>query len=254
LVERKTALTFAKPLPTLGQRLTADPADSRLTTTRRIGMRIKHTRSAAAITAIAAGSAAVYALQPADKPIATLAAHTPAVVYRTQVIRRTIHVIRHEHAAHFPAPRGAVATGGRGASSAGRPITGASKSHAGSSSGASGAAVSGAVATRTSGSHAAVPVSASAGPSGGAVTTRSSGASHAVSGTTAPASGSRPVTTRASGASHAVSGTTTPASGSHPVTTRTSGGASHSSSGSSVKTRTSGGGEGKDHGDGGGDN
>jgi len=77
-------------------------------------MRRSHSRIAAAITAVAAGGAAVYALRPADKPVVTLAARSPAVEYRTQVIRRTVHVIRHESAAHFPTPRGVVATGGTG--------------------------------------------------------------------------------------------------------------------------------------------
>src|SRR6516165_10372027 len=75
-------------------------------------MRRSHSRIAAAITAVAAGGAAVYALRPADKPVVTVAARSPAVEYRTQVIRRTVHVIRHESAAHFPTPRGVVATGG----------------------------------------------------------------------------------------------------------------------------------------------
>ncbi len=144
-------------------------------------MRRRHTRSAAAITAIAAGGFAVYTLQPSDKPVATLAARSPAVQYRTQVIRRTVHVVRHEHAAHGPNPRGAVATGGRGRHGAGgsAPRTGASGHH--SAAGSSGSAgSSGAVATRASGgSGGGGSVASGSGSSGSSapVSTRTS-ASH----------------------------------------------------------------------------
>src|SRR5437763_8320875 len=94
-------------------------------------MRPRYTRSAAAITAVAAGSFAIYALRPTDKPTAASAARNPAVAYRTQVIRRTIHVVKHEHGGRFPAPRRAIATGGHGPRGGGSGLvrTGASGHH-----------------------------------------------------------------------------------------------------------------------------
>ena len=126
-------------------------------------MRRTHTRMAAAITAVAAGGAAVYAMRPADQPVATLASKSPAVQYRTQVIRRTVHVIKHESGAKFPTPRGAVATGGHGPRGKGSVKTGASGSHSRGSAGSGSVAAAGSVVTRSSGSHASSGVSSGVG-------------------------------------------------------------------------------------------
>ena len=97
-------------------------------------MRRSHTRTAAAITAVAAGGLAAFTLRPADTPTAaTLAANTPPVEVRTQVITRTVHVIRHQSGAHHPGRRGAIATGtpgsSKGGSAGGAVRTSASGSH-----------------------------------------------------------------------------------------------------------------------------
>jgi hypothetical protein len=200
-------------------------------------MRPTYTRTAAALTAVAAGGFAIYALRPSDNPATQVAAKTPAVAYRTQVIRRTIHVVKHEHGGRFPVPRGAVATGGRGPNgSHGGGVRTSASGHHSSGGRSAGVSSSGAVATRTSGSHSVV----------------SSGAP--------VSSGGIPVATRTSG-SHVSSGGSSGGStggSSHPVT-RTSGGGSAGGSGGSGHpvTRTSGGGghhdDGHDGGDGGGD-
>ena len=49
-------------------------------------MRRTQSRTAAAMTAVAAGCVAVYAIQPADRTVATLAARTPAVVLSALVL------------------------------------------------------------------------------------------------------------------------------------------------------------------------
>jgi hypothetical protein len=154
-------------------------------------MRRTHTRTAAAVTALAAGGLAAFALRPTNKPTLAIAARDPVVEVRTQVIRRTIHIIRHEPAAQFPVPRER-----RGFREGARARTGASGSHHASAAAAT---------TRTSGAHTSY--------SGGSVATRTSG-SHAGSGS-GSSSTSRP-TTRTSG-SHTGGGSSGP-------TTRTSGG------------------------------
>ena len=55
-------------------------------------MRTRHTRTAAATAALAAGVLAAMALQPGAHATQTLAARNPAVEVRTQVIHRTVHV------------------------------------------------------------------------------------------------------------------------------------------------------------------
>ena len=143
-------------------------------------MQRRHSRAAAATSAIAAGALAAFALKPSHGTTATaVAARNPAVEVRTQVIRRTIHIVRHEHAAALPRPRGPAAVLGAGAAPA-RVHTGASGAH--SVAPATGAAL----ATRTSGSH-----GTGAGSPGAPVSTRTSGATGG--------SFSRPVT-RTSGA------------------------------------------------------
>src|SRR5437764_15125738 len=70
-------------------------------------MRSRHSRTLAVALAVAAGGLAAFALRPAAAaPTATLAARNPAVEVRTQVIRRTIHVIRHEPGAALRGARG----------------------------------------------------------------------------------------------------------------------------------------------------
>lgn len=157
-------------------------------------MRTRYTRTIATATALATGGLAVYALRPPQTvPAVTAASRNTAVVVRTQIIRRTIRIIRHEPGAAHPMPKGT-----RAAVFASRPRARTSGAH--SSAALAGAAV---VSTRTSGSHAASTVAA-----GAPVSTRTSG-SHA-----APSTGTH-VTTRTSG-SHGSTGThvTTRASGS----------------------------------------
>jgi hypothetical protein len=190
----------------------------------------KHSRTAAVALAVAAGALAAFALRPAaGTTTATLAARNPAVEVRTQVIRRTIHVIRHEPGAALRGSRGpsSVVAAGHGPSH-GRARTAASGGHRSTSSPAAAAAVTrasgargqstghtsasvGPVVTHASGSHSSAPA-----PAGHPVSTRTSG-SHS----SAPAPASRPVSTRTSG-SH---GTSPARSSARPITR--SSGASH---------------------------
>jgi hypothetical protein len=164
-------------------------------------MRKTHGRILGSLAAVLAAGLAGFSLRPAPRPVTTVASRNPAEV-RTQVIRKTIHIVRHQGAGHADRRRNGPGAGGGPTSSARRSVrTGASRSQV---AGASGTAIGSAVTTRTSASHAV-----SAGSAGSAVT----------------ASGA-PVTTRTS-ASHG-SASTSPAGGSgaagRPVTTRTSGG------------------------------
>jgi hypothetical protein len=181
-------------------------------------MRRKYTRIVATLTALAAGALAAYALRPAPGTTVALAARNPAVEVRTEVIRRTIHIVKHVPGAGAGGYRSPM-SGHRG----GYVRTGASRLHSGAASGAS----PGVVSTHVSGSH------ASAG------------------GTTYAAA---PVTTHTSGSHGASSGGSSGGSGSSGGTVRTSTSGSKHGSGSSggpVHTRTSGG-HGGDGGDGGG--
>lgn len=180
-------------------------------------MQTRHSRPAAAVTALAAGALATYSLWPSQSStVSTLAARNPAAEVRTQVIRRTIHVVRHEPGA------------GRLSSRQGRPAT-AAQSHGHTSTRASGshglasASGSGAVTTHASGAHASTGTSA--GPPG-PVSTHSSGSSAVIG---SPSSSGAPVTTHTSG-SHSSSSGSAPASG--PVTTHTSGSHTSASGGS----------------------
>jgi hypothetical protein len=169
----------------------------------------------AIVLAALAGGLAAFALRPAaGTSTATMAARNPAVEVRTQAIRRTIHVIRHEPGAELRRARGA---GSLVIAAHARARTKASGRHRGAHSAGTASA---AVATRASGSH---------GTTGGQSTASAA-----------------PVATRSSG-SHGT--TSAPASRSHPVTTRSSGSHGSPSSGRPV-TRSSGGGHGE-HGDGG---
>jgi hypothetical protein len=147
-------------------------------------MRTNHSRIAAVVAALAAGGLALFALKPTSAPPATLAARNPAVEVRTQVIRRTIHVIRHEPGAGLGTSRSSsvVVTGGHGSAR-----TGSSGAH-----GATSSVGVGGVATRTSGSH-ATTIGA-----GGPVSTRTSG-SHGSGTSGAPV-------TRTSGGGHSGDG------------------------------------------------
>jgi hypothetical protein len=184
-------------------------------------MRTTNTRIAAAITVLAAGGLSGAALQSAttSHTSASAAATQPAVEVRTQVIRRTIHVVRHERPP--------------------RPLrTGQKAGGTGSTPGAGGIAASSAPPrTASSGSHASI--------------------SPVTSGYT-PAAATTPVRTRTSGTKSTGSGSSgshsTPVS--NPVRTRTSGAPASGGSGGptthpagAVRTRTSGGGG---HDDGGG--
>ena len=196
-------------------------------------MRTTYTRTVAMLTALAAGVLAAFALRPSPATTVTLAARNPAVEVRTEVIRRTIHIIKHvAGAGGFGSPAGA-AYGHR----SGSVRTGASRSHSAGAPAGNGVAFT----THVSGSHSSAVGTTYA---GGTVRTRTSASRHGSSGS---GSTGGPVTTRTSGSRHA-SG---PASG--PVTTHTSG---SSGSGKPVHTRTSGThvGEGGDGGNGGGDN
>lgn len=177
-----------------------------------------HTRAAAGVAALAAGALAAFALRPSPGTVtATLASRERGVEVRTQIIRRTIHIVRHESVAVLPRDRSRTSV-----LLERKARTGASGSH----KGASGSAL--AVATRASGAHSGATYVAN---SGATATTRASG-SHGTS--SSGASGSHPVSTRASG-SH---GST---SSGRPVT-RSSGSGGHGDDG------------GDGHGDGGGDN
>ncbi len=175
-------------------------------------MRRKYARIVAIAMAALAGGLAAFALRPAaGTSSATLAARNPAVEIRTQVIRRTIHVIRHEHGAHMRGSHGAAALlvarhpharsapsgahhAARGSGTSAGAVATRTSGARGTSSG-NGTASAAPVATRSSGSHSTSPAPASAGHP---VSTRSSG-SH--SGSTAGSSSGRPVT-RSSGAGH----------------------------------------------------
>lgn len=151
-------------------------------------MRRTHTRIAGAIAALVAAAVAGFTLRPAPKPTVVLAAR-PAEI-RTQVIHRTIHIVRHKHAkVHHLRPAAAAAAGGAAAASAyGAPRT--STSHHTGVVGASAPVTTGSshLASAVTGSPVTTRTSAGHGTtSGGSVTTRSS------------KSGGGSVTTRSSG-------------------------------------------------------
>ncbi len=134
------------------------------------------TRFIGAAAALLAAGLAGFSLRAQPHTLTTVAARNPAAEVRTQVIRRTVHIVRHEHGRHAAGSRGIGATGPH---------------YPGSGSGSASA-----VATHTSGSHYAASGAAVAADSPGAVTTRTS-ASHATAAGGPVASGA-PVTTRTS--------------------------------------------------------
>jgi hypothetical protein len=154
---------------------------------------------AAVAVAAAAGGLAAFALRPdAGTSTATLAARNPAVEVRTQVIRRTIHVIRHEPAAPLRGARGAPPHVVNGKAPAhGHARTAASGAHHAPARGTGSSGV--VVSTRASGSHASSsPAPASSHPvSSHPVSTRASG-SHGATPSPGP---TRPLT-RSSGGGH----------------------------------------------------
>lgn len=144
-------------------------------------MRRTHTRIAGAIAALLAAAVAGFSLRPTPKATTVLAAR-PAEV-KTQVIHRTIHIVRHKHA---PAQHGAAGTArapGAGTSGGSAPayasgapvVTGASHHSSASTS-------SGALTTRTSAGH-------GSSSSSGSVTTRSSRGGGGAGGVTTRSSG-----------------------------------------------------------------
>ena len=155
---------FAEPLPNVGRAagrslpiFLAQPPIGGLR------MRTGHTRIAAASAAIAATGLARLSLRPAPQSHVALAASNPAVEVRTEVIRRTIHVVHHVK----PRASSRVLTGTRSwqprpRTLGSRPEPAARHAHA-RRAGSTGSAT--AVATRTSGSH----VSGATGHGGGNV-------------------------------------------------------------------------------------
>jgi hypothetical protein len=143
---------------------------------------------AATATALATAALAVLALRPSSKTAVPLAARNPAVEVRTVVIRRTIHIVKHEHAPGTPGLNGHGPTPSRAGTA---PRTSTSGSHAAGSP----AATAGTVSTRTSGSH-----GVAAAPGTAPVTTRTSRAS----GSSPVGSSGKPISTRtsASGGGH----------------------------------------------------
>src|SRR5690349_17670605 len=75
-------------------------------------MQTNHTRTAGAVVAVIAAAGVGYSLRPSAQQ-AALAARDPAVEVRTVVIRRTIHIVRHERTRPpvHPAGSNAVAAG-----------------------------------------------------------------------------------------------------------------------------------------------
>ena len=109
-------------------------------------MRTKYSRIVAIAMAALAGGLAAFALRPAaGTSTSTLAARNPAVEVRTQVIRRTVHITRHEH--------GAALRGARGASALVIAEHGKARTKASGGHGPAHAAGTAAVATRVSGAH-----------------------------------------------------------------------------------------------------
>jgi hypothetical protein len=171
-------------------------------------MQTNQTRAAGAVVAVIAAVGVGYTLRPNSQQ-AALAARNPAVEVRTVVIRRTIHIVRHERVRPPAQPGGstpvAAAQPGAqpGTQSPGQPANSA------------------AVRTSTSHHSGTAPASQSTGqPPAGSAPLKTTASKHAAAPTQSPASGTThggPVTTRTS--THGSAGTTGTGK---PVTTRTS--------------------------------
>ncbi len=158
--------------------------------------RTTNARIAAVATTLAAGVLAAFTLRPSTSGTSSATvARQPSAEVRTQVIRRTVHIVRHERP---PRPR---ASAGKGAA---RSATAAANVAGGLS----------APRTRTSGASTVAP---SSGPTGTPVRTRTSGT--AAAGEASRSGSIAPVRTRTSGSSTAGS-----SGGGKAVHTRTSGG------------------------------
>lgn len=164
-------------------------------------MRTTNTRIAAAVTVLASGGLSAAVLQPGSgsRSASNAALQQPAVEVRTQVIRRTIHVVRHERPPRAQRPHGEP-SGARGSAAGSGSAGGAVAPGAGAA----------AVRTASSGSHAnagaGVGVSAPSAAPAPRVRTRTSGASRggSTSGGATSGGGAKgaPVRTRTSGGSH----------------------------------------------------
>ena len=119
-------------------------------------MRKTHTRIVGAVAALLAAGLAGFSLRSQPRPSTALAARSPAPIVTTQVIRRTIHIVRHQHVGRAAGHGRSLRAGGQVGIQRSRSIrTGASGAH-GAGSAATGAAAAGAVVTtRTSPSHSA---------------------------------------------------------------------------------------------------
>ena len=175
-------------------------------------MQTNQTRAAGAVVAVIAAVGVGYTLRPSGQQ-AALAARTPAVEVRTVVIRRTIHVVRHERVRRPVQPAGSstAAAGPAGAQSGSQ------------STGQTAAQLATSTAVRTSTSHHAATASAPQSTSQPVASTaplKTAASKHAAASTQSAAGGtthSAPVTTRTS--THGSAGTTGTGK---PVTTRTS--------------------------------
>lgn len=144
-------------------------------------MQTNHTRAAGAVIAVIAAAGAGYSIRPSAQP-AALASRNPAVEVRTVVVRRTVHIVRHERLRPPGRHAGAavVAPGSAAPHPAGQPTA-----QPGASS-----------AVRTSTSHhaaASAPAAAGGSSQSTPVTTRTSASGGAGAGA------AKPVTTRTSG-------------------------------------------------------
>lgn len=163
-------------------------------------MRSISTKLAGAVTLVALGAGAAIALRPAPGPTRLAGREQrPVVRVETQVIRRTIHVIKHRKPPHPAVGAPPSRAAGAGAAAPAAPAAAIRTSTSGSGRPGSGTAVPAApvrsVRTRTSGA----PAPAARRPSSRAsapVRTRTSGASQG------PSKSAAPIRTRTSGSGH----------------------------------------------------
>ena len=98
-------------------------------------MRRTYGRIASALAAVLAAGVAGFSLRPTPRTVTTLATRGPTEVH-TQVVRRTIHIVRHRGDRHGRTLAGSGSPTGRGRGTPGGPAhragvvrTGASGSH-----------------------------------------------------------------------------------------------------------------------------